>query len=73
MSETKKLLEECKKILAEIKDLIVVLRSMPQEEVLRRMKDLPLKDKAILVDAIRYGEISKQVKSIMEKTPNYIS
>jgi len=73
MSETKKLLEECKKILAEIKDLIVVLGSMPQEEVLRRMKDLPLKDKAVLVDAIRYGEISKQVKSVMEKTPNYIS
>lgn len=73
MSEARKLLEECKQILAEIRDLISVLGSMPPDEVLRRIKELPPKDKDVLVDTIRYGEISKQIKSVMEKTPNYIS
>ena len=72
MSEAKKLIEECKQILAEIKRLIRVLGSMSPEEILKRIKALPFKDKAVLVDMMRRGEISQQIMSVKEKNPTYI-
>jgi hypothetical protein len=45
---------------------------MPPEEFLRRVKALPLKDKAVLLDMIRLGELSRQVTSVRERNPTYI-
>jgi len=73
MSEARKLLEECKQILAEVKDLIRFLESMSSEETLVRLKNLPPKEKDLLIGMIRYGEISRWTRSVVEKTPSYIS
>jgi len=72
MNEAKKLVEECRQNLAEIKRLIKVLSSMPPQEVLKRIKTLSYKDKAVLLDMIKQGEISEQIKSVKEKEPTYI-
>lgn len=72
MSEAKKLLEECKQILGEIKNLISVLEAMPPDEVLKKIKDLPSKEKAVLLDMINRGDITQQVTSAREKNPTYI-
>lgn len=73
MSEAKKLIEECKQTLDEIRRLLRALGSMPPEKVLKRIKALPIKDKAILLGMIKSGEISQQINSVKEKNPTYIS
>jgi len=72
MSETRKVLEECKESLAEIRRLVNFIRSMPPEEFLERVKSLPIKDKAVLLDMIRLGELSRQVTSVRGRRPTYI-
>ena len=72
MSETRKVLEECKESLAEIRRLVNFIRSMPPEEFLERVKSLPIKDNAVLLDMIRLGELSRQVTSVRGRRPTYI-
>ena len=73
MNEAKKLLKECRQILAEIKYLVSVVQSMSPEEILKKLKDLPSKEKAVLVNMMRRGEMIQQIKSVGEKNPTYIS
>ncbi|MDH5687915.1 MAG: hypothetical protein OEZ48_08650 [Candidatus Bathyarchaeota archaeon] len=72
MSESKKLVEECKQILRDVKRSIKVLESMSPEDVLQRMRALSTREKAVLLSIMRREEISKQTKSVRRKNPTYI-
>ncbi|MFB0502888.1 MAG: hypothetical protein ACETWE_03560 [Candidatus Bathyarchaeia archaeon] len=72
MSESKKLVEECKQILRDVKRSIKVLESMSPDDVLQRMRALSTREKAVLLSIMRREEISKQTKSVRRKNPTYI-
>ena len=72
MSESKKLVEECKQILRDVKRSIKVLESMSPEDVLQRMRALSTREKAVLLSIMRREEISKQTESVRRKNPTYI-
>ena len=72
MSESKKLVEECKQILRDVRRSIKVLESMSPEDVLQRMRALSAREKAVLLGIMRREEISKQTKSVRRKNPTYI-
>ena len=72
MSESKKLVEECKRLLRDVKLSIKVLEPMSPEDVLQRMRALSTREKALLLGIIRREEISEQTKSVRRKSPTYI-